>query len=120
MARLPARPLPRRWEKYRGDAALAQRLAELSQIVRGVSMSVPWSLKRATALPSGRLVVEFVDGLVGVVTLSEQELTAVLAGLREDQYFVQMRVVDGVPTWPDGEDLAPDRLYQDARTADAA
>jgi hypothetical protein len=78
-----------------------------------------WTIREASALPDGRLVLTFADGLHGVVALTHAELTGVLAHLRDPQYFVQMRLIDGVPTWPDGEDLAPDGLYEDVRHSQA-
>jgi len=74
-----------------------------------------WTVTEATALPEGQLVLQFADGLRGTVTLAQRELTGTLAGLRDPDYFVRMRLIDGVPTWPQGEDLAPDGLYEDVR-----
>lgn len=80
-----------------------------------VNMTVRWHLTSAIALPGGRLVLAFADGLEGEVTLSSDELTGALAKLRDDVYFAQVQVVDGVPSWPEGEDLAPDALYDDVK-----
>ena len=76
-----------------------------------------WTIVEATALPEGKLVLRFADGTQGTVALASGELTGVLARLRDPDYFVQMRLVDGVPTWPGGEDLAPDGLYADLHQA---
>ncbi len=78
-----------------------------------------WTITEATALPDGKLVLSFADGLRGVVTLTHDELTGALIRLRDPNYFVQMRLIDGVPTWPGGEDLAPDGLYEDIRQSQA-
>ena len=78
-----------------------------------------WTITEAVALPEGRLVLRFADGTRGTVTLLHSELTGALIRLRDPAYFVQMRLLDGVPTWPQGEDLAPDGLYADVRQAQA-
>lgn len=78
-----------------------------------------WTVTEAKALPEGQLVLQFADGLRGTVTLAQGELTGALARLRDPDYFVRMRLIDGVPTWPQGEDLAPDGLYEDVRQSQA-
>lgn len=82
-------------------------------------MTVRWHIMRATALPGHRLALLFADGLAGELALSASDFTGALVRLADDQYFAQVKVVDGVPIWPDGEDLAPDALYEDVRTARA-
>ena len=72
-----------------------------------------WTITQATALPGLRLSLRFADGTAGTVTLEAGELTGVLARLRDAEYFAQVLLLDGVPTWPCGEDLAPDALYAD-------
>ncbi len=78
-----------------------------------------WTITEAAALPEYKLVLGFADGTRGIVTLAQSELSGELARLRDPGYFVQMRLIDGVPTWPQGEDLAPDGLYADVRQAHA-
>lgn len=78
-------------------------------------MTVRWRLTHATALLGGRLALTFEDGLSGEVTLGSDVLTGALARLRDEAYFARVEVVDGVPTWPGGEDLAPDALHDDVR-----
>lgn len=82
-------------------------------------MTVRWNIKRATALPGHRLVLLFADGLAGEVALPASDFTGALARLADDPYFAQVKLLDGVPTWPEGEDIAPDALYEDVRTAQA-
>jgi hypothetical protein len=76
-----------------------------------------WSIVQGDALPTLELRLAFEDGLRGSVRLKPAELTGVLARLRDPAYFSRMRIVDGVPTWPGGEELAPDALHEDVRLA---
>ena len=78
-------------------------------------MTVCWKITAATALSGHRLALRFEDGLSGEVVLEPAEFTGALARLGIADYFGQVRVLDGVPTWPEGEDLAPDSLYADVK-----
>lgn len=42
-------------------------------------------------------------------------MTGVLEPPRQQSYFERVRLVDRVPTWPNGEELAPDGLRADQR-----
>ena len=59
----------------------------------------------------------FDDGTVGDVDFSKEEWTGVLEPLRDPAYFARVRVDPeaGTITWPDGLDIAPEPLYQEAR-----
>lgn len=74
---------------------------------------VRWQIESIEALSGLRLRVRFADCVKGVVELKAAELTGVLQHLREQDYFERIQLVDGVPTWPNGEDLAPDGLRAD-------
>ncbi|MGH2953348.1 MAG: DUF2442 domain-containing protein [Solirubrobacterales bacterium] len=64
-----------------------------------------------------RLRLTFEDGTVGHVDLSEREWRGVLEPLRDPAYFAQVRVdpESGTIAWPNGIDLAPEPLYEEAR-----
>lgn len=64
-----------------------------------------------------RLRLTFEDGTVGNVDLSAREWRGVLEPLRDPVYFAQVRVDPeaGTITWPNGVDLAPEPLYEEAR-----
>lgn len=79
----------------------------------GWDRMVRWQIESIEALSGLRLRVRFADGVEGVVELRAEELTGVLQPLREPSYFEQVRLVDEVPTWPNGEELAPDGLRGD-------
>ena len=59
----------------------------------------------------------FNDGTVGDVDLSDEEWTGVLEPLNDPKYFARVRVDPEARTvtWPNGEDLAPEPLYEQAR-----
>ena len=59
----------------------------------------------------------FDDGTVGDVDFSREDWHGVLKPLRDPDYFAAVRVdlEAGTITWPNGEDLAPEPLYERAR-----
>ena len=59
----------------------------------------------------------FDDGTVGDVDFSHEDWKGVLEPLRDPVYFAKVRVDPeaGTVTWPNGEDLAPEPLYERAR-----
>jgi hypothetical protein len=59
----------------------------------------------------------FSDGTAGDVDFSAHRWTGVLAPLNDPAYFVQVRVDPeaGTIAWPDGIDLAPEPLYEQAK-----
>ena len=57
------------------------------------------------------LFLRFKDGLTGRVQLRQEELTGVLAPLRDVRIFEQVFIDCGAVAWPGEIDLAPDALY---------
>jgi len=59
----------------------------------------------------------FSDGTAGDVNFSAEQWTGVLAPLNDAGYFAQVRVDQeaGTVVWPDGIDLAPEPLYEQAK-----
>lgn len=59
----------------------------------------------------------FSDGTAGDVDFSAKRWTGVLASLNDSVYFAQVTVDPeaGTITWPNGIDLAPEPLYQQAK-----
>ena len=59
----------------------------------------------------------FSDGTAGDVDLSAERWTGVLAPLNDPDYFAQVTVDPeaGTVVWPDGIDLAPEPLYEQAK-----
>lgn len=64
-----------------------------------------------------RLRLTFADGTVGDVDFSAHEWRGVLEPLGDSAYFARVRVDPeaGTIAWPNGVDLAPETLYEDAR-----
>lgn len=70
------------------------------------------------AVVGGRVLrLLFSDGTVGDVDFSAERWTGVLEPLNDPAYFAQVRVdaEAGTIVWPDGIDLAPEPLYEQAR-----
>ena len=59
----------------------------------------------------------FDDGTVGDVAFVLDDLYGVLEPLRDQAYFARVRIdaEAGTITWPNGEDWAPEALYESAR-----
>ena len=64
-----------------------------------------------------RLRLLFDDGTVGDVVFSSSKWTGVFEPLRDPSYFAQVRVDPEASTivWPNGLDMAPEPLYEEAR-----
>lgn len=63
-----------------------------------------------------RLRLLFDDGMVGDVDFSSRQWSGVLEPLRDPSFFAQVRVDPEAATivWPDGIDMAPEPLYEEA------
>jgi hypothetical protein len=59
----------------------------------------------------------FSDGTVGDIVFSAERWTGVLAPLNDSAYFAEVMVDPeaGTLAWPDGIDLAPEPLYEQAK-----
>ncbi len=64
-----------------------------------------------------RIRLLFDDGTAGDVDFSSMEWKGVFEPLRDPQYFAMVRVDTEAATivWPNGADLAPETLYEEAR-----
>jgi hypothetical protein len=64
-----------------------------------------------------RLRLTFDDGTVGEVDFTDRDWHGVLEPLRDPAYFSRVFVDSEVGTiaWPNGVDLAPEPLYEEAR-----
>ena len=76
---------------------------------------------RVEALPGHRLHVEFSDGTSGTVSIADRLFGPMFEPLRDEAKFAEVFVDEfGVVAWPNGADLAPERLYVRVRDAIAA
>jgi hypothetical protein len=64
-----------------------------------------------------RLRLTFADGTVGEVDFGGREWRGVFEQLRDPAYFAQVAVdpESGTIAWPNGADMAPEPLYEEAR-----
>ena len=60
--------------------------------------------------------VKFDDGLSGLIEIDRSFCTGVFKALLDDDFFRQASVDNGVVTWPNGLDLAPDTMYNEIRS----
>ena len=81
---------------------------------------IPWKVTKLKVQPGYRLEVTFADGRSGVVDLSKDRFDGVLAPLVDEAFFAQARINDGVVTWPNGAEIAPDAMYDDVLSAQHA
>jgi len=70
-----------------------------------------WDVVDVKAEPDCCLFVRFQDGLSGRVRFRVEELTGILAPLREPQFFNRVFIDQGAVAWPGDIDLAPDAMY---------
>lgn len=82
-------------------------------------MSAPYTVLAVEHLGGHRLRLSFADGLVADVDLTEQftgSLGPVFEPLRDATYFglVAVDTELGTVVWPNGADLAPDVLHEQA------
>ena len=68
------------------------------------------------------LRLTFADGTIGDVDFADHEWQGVLEPLRDPGFFAEVRVdpESGTVAWPNGVDLAPEPLYEEARRNPAA
>lgn len=82
----------------------------------GVTITSPFRVVKVVALPEYRIEVEFVDGVRGIVDLSERvksQNAGVFSALADIALFDQVEVKLGVVTWPGDIDLAPDVMHDE-------
>ena len=82
-------------------------------------MSAPYQITAVEHLGGYRLRLTFADGFVGDVDLSERVMASkgpVFRPLQDLEFFAQVTVDAelGTVVWPNGADLAPEVLHQQA------
>ena len=93
---------------------------QTAEMEPAIKHTVPRRVLSVTALPDLRLHVDFVDGTAGEVHmkafLSKSNIDGtIFEPLRDPVIFVQAQVVLGAIQWPNGDDLAPDAMYDAIR-----
>jgi hypothetical protein len=82
-------------------------------------MTTRYHVTEVEYLDGYRLRLTFADGLVKVLDLEAKllgEVGPVFEPLRDPAFFAQVRADSEIGTivWPNGADLAPDALYEEA------
>lgn len=85
-------------------------------------MNAPYEIRSVEHLGGHRLRLAFADGLVAEVDLASRlsgDLGPMFEPLRDEAFFAQVTVdVElGTVVWPNGADLAPDALHDQALAA---
>ena len=64
-----------------------------------------------------RLRLTFEDGIIGDISFTDEEWRNMSAPLADPAYFARVRVDPecGTVVWPNGFDMAPEPLYEEAR-----
>lgn len=70
-----------------------------------------WDIVEVKPEPGHCLFVRFKDGLSGRVRFRQDELTGVLAPLRDAEFFEKVFIDCGAVAWPGEIDMAPDAMY---------
>lgn len=78
-----------------------------------------WDIVEVRAVSNYSLWLRFADGVNGIVQLNSDEFTGVLEPLRDPEFFDQVGLEHGAPSWPGEIDLAPDSLYRELQKVEA-
>jgi hypothetical protein len=71
-----------------------------------------WDVVEVKAASDYWLFVRFQDGLSGRIRLRLEELTGVLAPLRDPAFFERVYIDRGAVAWHGEIDVAPDAMYR--------
>ena len=77
-------------------------------------------VKAVKAMADYQLEITFTSGEVGLYDCRPLLSFGVFSELEEEEYFRQVRVVNGTVAWPHEQDICPDTLYLDSRRAKPA
>ena len=66
------------------------------------------------------LLLTFNDGLERVVDFSRWIHGPIFEPLRDPEYFRRFFIEGGTIVWPNGADIAPETLYEHAKSSEAA
>jgi len=70
-----------------------------------------WDILKVCSVAPRTLEVTFSDGLSGTVFIDDSFCTGVFEILKDDSEIESVFVENGVLTWANGLDLAPDTMY---------
>lgn len=72
-----------------------------------------WDIIEVKIKGSRTFKVIFADGLTGEVVIDPSFCKGVFKPLLDDDMLKQVKVENGVITWPNGLDLAPDTMHKE-------
>lgn len=75
-----------------------------------------WDVTEVVSETHLTLFVRFSDGLSGRIRFLPSHLVGVFAPLKKPDFFIKVFIHDGVVTWPDNIDLAPDAMHNEIKT----
>ena len=78
-----------------------------------------WDILEVRAMGNHSLWLRFADGVTGTVQLNAAEFTGELTPLRDQNFFDQVGLEHGAPSWRGEIDLAPDELYRELQKVEA-
>jgi hypothetical protein len=81
---------------------------------------IPWKVTKLRVLSGHRLEVAFADEVFGVVDQSMDHFDGVLAPLADEAFFARASIRDGVVTWPNGAEIAPDAMNDEVMSTQRA
>lgn len=93
---------------------MSEQTAAQENPAAGVIPAAPWRIQAVSVLPDFRLAVTFRDGSGGIVdcsTIRRSTNPGIYAPLASPEFFAQVNLELGVPTWPNGADLDPAWLH---------
>ncbi|SJM94385.1 hypothetical protein CRENPOLYSF2_3980002 [Crenothrix polyspora] len=76
-----------------------------------------WDVLKVGSIAPRTLEVKFSDGLMGTVFIDYSFCTGVFEALKNDQTVALAFTENGVVTWPNGLDLAPDTMYWEIKNS---
>lgn len=74
-----------------------------------------WDVLEVTPVSSRALSIRFEDGLIGLLDIDVSFCTGVFEPLKDDSFIRNAATKNGVLTWPNGLDLAPDTMYREIK-----
>ncbi|MDA8351514.1 MAG: DUF2442 domain-containing protein [Pseudomonadota bacterium] len=72
-----------------------------------------WDVVNVQVIGAHTLFVRFRDGVQGEMQFKPSFFQGVFSRLADQKAFEDVRLVDGVVTWPDELDLAPDAMHDE-------
>lgn len=79
-----------------------------------------WDAKTVRPLSDYRIYVEIEDGRRGIFDVKPYLDRGVFRELRDQHYFNQVGIQFGAVTWPQEQDIAPERLLEEMAPVDSA